>query len=373
MTIFILGPDTKMLYKLRGDLIEQLVEYGHQVTAVAPDREFEKELRAFRADFIQLPFQRTALNPFHDVKLLLAYRRLFKAEKPDLVFSYSLKPVLYASLAAGSVKIPRVYALIPGSGIIFGKRGSFSAIVRFMVSIFYKRSFKACNKVFFQNREDMSLFTDNKLLPAEKCIRVNGTGVNMQRFMPCALPRRPVFLMISRLLINKGVLEYCEAAQKIKALYPKAKFMLVGSFDENPMSLKSDALESYLVNGVIEYFGEVRNVMPLVRRSSVFVLPTYYNEGIPRTILEAMAMARPVITTDWRGCRDAVQDQVNGFLVPIRNVDALCEKMEHYIQHPDQIEKMGYAGYKICKEKYDVRTVNDFMIAHMGLHIPDHL
>ena len=205
-----------------------------------------------------------------------------------------------------------------------------------------------------------------KSLPTGKAEIVNGSGVNMERFLKAPLPEKPVFLMVSRIIREKGVMEYCKAAQAVKKDYPDTRFILLGAFDNAIGGLDKDEVMPFVQRGVIELPGEVKDPVAFYQNCSVYVLPSYYREGLPRTLLEAMSCGRPLITTDWTGCRLTVADGENGFLVPVRNVGALADRMRKLIENPVMIRQMGERSYEICQKQFDVHFVNGQMRKIIG-------
>ncbi len=221
-------------------------------------------------------------------------------------------------------------------------------------------------KTFFQNKDDAKEFLKLGLVRKGNVKIVNGSGVNMEIFAPMPMPKEQIFLLIGRVLRDKGILEYIQAARKVKSVYPRARFQIIGQFDINPSSIKIQDLQPYIQDGSIEYLGAINDVRPFLAKSFVYVLPSY-REGTPRSVLEAMATGRPIITTDAPGCRETVIHGVNGFLVPIKDVNTLAEKMLWMIENSEEAEKMGKESLRICKEKYDVKKVNESIIKTMNL------
>ena len=211
----------------------------------------------------------------------------------------------------------------------------------------------------------MKVFTDNRIVDKEKCVITNGSGVNLERFSQKPLPDENRFLLIARVLRDKGIMEYLEAADKVAEKYPDAKFDLLGPLDTNPSALTEDDLAPYL-NENVKYLGGTNDVRPYIEKARVYVLPSY-REGTPRTVLEAMAVGRPVITTDAPGCRETVTDGENGFLVPVKDAGAIAEKMIYFIENPERAQEMALRSMEICRKKFDVRSVNKTLLRTMGL------
>jgi glycosyltransferase involved in cell wall biosynthesis len=287
--------------------------------------------------------------------------------RPDIVLSYTIKPVIYASIAAWLAGVNRRYVLVTGLGFNFteSRDGAVTHLVRWL----YKFALGKVNKVFFQNPDDKASFEDMRVVsPATSSVVVNGSGIDVGAFKDKPLPSGDiVFLMIARLLGDKGVREYAEAAARIREIFPNARFHLAGWIDEHPNAISRQELESWIENGTIEFLGYLDDVRPEIEAATVYVLPSYYREGTPRTVLEAMAMGRPIITTDAPGCRETVVDGYNGFLIPVKSVSGLVEAMQRFIENPDLAAEMGKRSREVAEDKYDVRKVNDVMLREMGI------
>jgi glycosyltransferase involved in cell wall biosynthesis len=287
--------------------------------------------------------------------------------KPTFVLGYTVKPVIYGSLAGWLASVPRRFALITGLGYAFqgeGQRGRLQKLVQALYSMAIAR----VEKVFFQNPDDEALFRQRKILQAStRSFVVNGSGVDLNEFAVAPLPPGPPrFLLIARLLGDKGVREYAHAARLVRARYPEAKFGIAGWIDENPDAISKSELDAWVAEGTLQYFGRMSDVRPALENSSVYVLPSY-REGTPRTVLEAMAMGRAIITTDAPGCRETVINGDNGFLVPVKSVDELAQAMISFVQRPALMQTMGLRGRQLAEEKYDVHKVNEMMLREMGM------
>jgi len=366
MKILIIAGYTPSLINFRGDLIRDMVLAGHEVIAAGPEAGYENQIKELGADFARIPLERAKISILNDLNFLLKIRELVKKEKPDLVFSYTIKPVVYGSLAARLAGVKNIYAMVTGLGYAFTAQTFKAKIIKTVSSCLYYLALKGCKQVFFQNPDDRQEFVKRGITKAKKCVLVNGSGVNLDKFEATELAEEHTFLMIGRVLRDKGVIEYLEAAQTVKKRYPESRFLLVGPFDSNPNSLSQADLEPYIKNGSIEYAGSTDDVRSYLAQCSVFVLPSY-REGTPRTILEAMAMKRPIITTDAPGCRETVIDGENGFLVPVQDSSAIAEKMVWMIENRSETAKMAERSLEICREKYDVKKVNAFLLNQMNL------
>lgn len=367
--IVIISHYSPSLINFRGDLIRAMVKLGHKVICLGPEAGFEQPLQELGADYRQIPLHRTGLNPLKDVKTLFSLRKVLKEIKPDIVFSYTVKPIVYGSIAAHMAGVRRMYALISGLGYVFIGQTFKQRLLTQIVAFLYRRGLKYNQVVFFQNPDDLHLFVSKSIVPKTvKPVLVNGSGVNIEKFAFAPPKLSPVtFLLIARLIKDKGILEYVESARLLKQKYPAAKFQLLGPLDINPAAITQEQLERWTKEGIIEYLGKTNDVRPYIADASVFVLPSFYREGTPRSVLEAMSMGRPIITTDAPGCRETVIDGKNGFLVPVKDVDALKSAMEKFILEPDLISQMGKQSRIIAEEKYDVRKVNRAILKEMGL------
>jgi len=346
-----------------------MVKLGHKVICLGPEAGFEQPLQELGADYRQIPLHRTGLNPLKDVKTLFSLRKVLKEIKPDIVFSYTVKPIVYGSIAAHMAGVRRMYALISGLGYVFIGQTFKQRLLTQIVAFLYRRGLKYNQVVFFQNPDDLHLFVSKSIVPKTvKPVLVNGSGVNIEKFAFAPPKLSPVtFLLIARLIKDKGILEYVESARLLKQKYPAAKCQLLGPLDINPAAITQEQLERWTKEGIIEYLGKTNDVRPYIADASVFVLPSFYREGTPRSVLEAMSMGRPIITTDAPGCRETVIDGKNGFLVSVKDVDALKSAMEKFILEPDLISQMGKQSRIIAEEKYDVRKVNRAILKEMGL------
>lgn len=364
MKILIVSPKNKTVYNFRGDLIKDMIAAGNEVYVTGPNRDFIDEIMSLGIKkFFEIPLIKDNTNPRGDLRYLRNLKDCMKKLRPDMVFSYTVKPVIYGSLAASKAGVKYIYGMITGLGRAYSAKGGKARLVRSVTKALYKPALKKCRKVIFQNPDDAEQLVNTGCLLRDKVEFVNGSGVNMQRFVRTPLPKENVFLMVSRIIREKGVLEYCRAAEIVKAKYPRTSFILLGAFDQAIGGLSPETIREYIERGIVEYPGEAKDPIEYYRRSSVYVLPSYYREGLPRTILEAMSCGRPVITTNWIGCRQAVEDGVNGFLIPIKDHEALADRMIRLIEDRELLEKMGERSYELCCSKYDVKIVNRQMRA----------
>lgn len=359
------------LIAFRGPLMAEFVDSGASVTVTAPaiDAAMRAHLQSLGAIPVSLPMQRTGVNPLHDIAYAARLYCLLQKQGTEVMLAYTIKPVIYGTLAAWFARVPRRYALITGLGYAF--TGDRKGIIQRVVAFLYRLALARAHKVFFQNPDDERLFRQLGILPATvPSVVVNGSGVDVEAyaFHP-VVNETPIFLMIGRLLGDKGVREYAAAARRVKASVPAARFQLAGWIDSNPDAIAQSELDGWIADGTLEFLGKLDDVRPAITAATVYVLPSY-REGTPRTVLEAMAMGRPVITTDAPGCRETVTDGDNGFLVPVKSVNALVEAMLKFIEDPTLAPRMGQRSREIAEEKYDVHKVNAVMLREMGMTLP---
>ncbi|MDN3954744.1 glycosyltransferase family 4 protein [Sporolactobacillus laevolacticus] len=368
MKIAIIANNTFSLIHLRFEMILDFLSKGHNLVIYVPDNEYIDQLNDLNnVKCVELHYNRTGTNPVNDFKLIRTYRKHIRNDKPDIVFAYNLKPVIYGIYAAHKEGIKELFAMIPGAGFVFSGENIKAKIIQLLIRSMYQKSLRLCKKVFFQNPDDLGEFVSGGMLQKKQCVQINGSGVNLERFLNYPLPNKPVFLFIARLLRVKGIIEYCEAAKKIHQKYPNIEFHVVGGYDENPTSINKNELDRYISQNVILYQGQVKDVRPYIRNASIFVLPSYHREGVPHVILEAMSMGRSILTTTAIGCRETVKEGINGFMIPPKDVEALVEKMIWFIEHYDKVSQMGKESYLYCKEKFDVNRVNKIIVKSMEL------
>ena len=342
--ILLLGSYAPSLLNFRGPLIAALSGRGHHVVAAAPEigEDIAAGLRAIGAEPLSLRLSNASLSPLSMLRSLRDLRRLLRAQRPDLLISYTIKPVILGALAGRAVGVPRIVSLITGLGFAFADDGGGPGrrFVRLVASRLYRLALAKSDVILFQNNDDRALFGELGLLPPDRTIAIiDGSGVDIEVFDVAPLPPRPAFLMIARLLRDKGIREFASAAKRLRRTYPDVPIALVGYLDPSPNSLAAAELADLVACG-IEFHGKLDDVRPAISACSVYVLPSY-REGTPRSVLEAMAMGRAIITTDAPGCRETVIDGVNGFLVPVRDADSLYEAMERFVLHPELAPRMG--------------------------------
>ncbi|RZG87014.1 glycosyltransferase family 1 protein [Acinetobacter sp. WCHAc060033] len=372
--IVLIGTTGSSFYGFRADLIKQLVSEGHTVYALTSEytEQCLEKIKVLGAIPVTYQLSRGGLNPFADIQSFLQLKKILKNLQPDIVFSYFAKPVIYGSMAAKAAKVPTVIGMLEGLGYTFTNQpegqSAKTKLIRNIQVLLYRMAFPCLHKMIFLNPDDQyDLMQKHNLKVAEVHI-LGGIGLNLEGYPYSEAEMSPVkFLFIGRLLKEKGVFELITAMRLVKVKYPQAHFTILGAIDHQNMgALKQVELDALLEEQLFEYPGYVTNVNQWITDSSVFVLPSY-REGVPRSTQEAMAIGRPVITTDVPGCRETVIDGLNGFLVPKWDAEALAEKMCYFIENPEQVNLMGLESYKIAQEKFDADKVNSKLIEIMGL------
>lgn len=370
MKIAVFGSYAPSLINFRGPLLQAMVNAGHNVVGLAPedDLTIRKKLQALGVEYKPVPLRRTGLNPIHDLVCIENLVQAFKTLKPDLLLSYTVKPVVYGSLAAAYAGIPKRYSMITGLGSSLRTVNWKTHLTSHAVKLLYRGSLSFNHGVFFQNPDDMNFFTHHRLI-APNCpkILIHGSGVDLDYFQYVPLKKTPLtFLMIARLTRDKGVFEYIEAARILKAQYPHVRCCLLGPFDSNPNAISREQVQAWQREGVVEYQGETDDVRPFLMEAHIFVLPSY-GEGTPRSVLEAMAMGRAVITTQVAGCKETVLHEKTGFLVPAQEALALAKAMQRFVMDPQLVEPMGLEGRTYAEQKYDVHQVNQVILQTLRL------
>lgn len=394
MKVLVLTADANTLIYHRGDLIRDFAAHGCEVvTSAAEDYPHVKEFVAgLGGRHRAIRMVRSKVNPLKDLVTLRDMFRMFREEKPDALFAYTIKSVVYGCVVARLAGIRRVYALLPGLGFTFVKPVTWKQKILSRISeALHRFALKRADVIFMQNHDDVKLFKEMNMLPSGVPVHVTaGSGVNMEEYAHAPMDAdeaveegRIRFVLVSRLLISKGVRVFAEAARRIKQLHPHAEFHLVGPFDPNPNRVEEREVQQWVAEGTLVHHGMVKDVASLLKKMHVFVLPTWYREGVPHATLEALATGRPIITTNSVGAKECVKltaegeqqrasgemlmQGENGFLCQPQNVAAVECAMEWYLAHHDQIVKQGHASRQLAAEVFDVRLVNEIILKAMNL------
>ncbi|WP_223428209.1 glycosyltransferase family 4 protein [Tateyamaria pelophila] len=354
------------IWNFRRPVVEALIADGHRVTVLAPRDDSVTKLENLGCRFLPLDMSVKGLNPLQDLKLFHRFKRIFRTEQPDVILSYTIKNNIFGAMAASKLNIPFI-PNVTGLGTAFLSGGVLQKIAESL----YRKAFSPLSTIFFQNEDDRGLFIDRRLVTRDQAQLLPGSGIDLERFAATEFPgesEAPIFLMIARLLRDKGVLEFVEAARQVKSTHPRARFQLLGAVDAaNRTAIDAATVRSWQEEGVIEYLGTSEDVRPYIAAAHCVVLPSY-REGAPRTLIEAAAMARPLIATDVPGCRTVVDRDVTGYLCEVRNASDLAERIESFLTLP-QADKaaMGQAGRAKMAAEFDqslvVKAYRDVMDA----------
>lgn len=389
--ILVLTGDGKTLVYHRGELLKRFADAGLEVVGGASEElpHVRKFLASFGGRYQVLPISRSSLNPVDDWRMIRALWKWMREERPDYFFAYTIKSVCYGCLVAKMLGVPRIFALVPGLGFAFTPDGTWKQrLVHVMSRFLYSVALRCVNAVFLQNHDDERLLRETRVIPARVPIHVTmGSGVPLDEF-PFRETRSGEqirnegmrFVLVTRLLRNKGVCEFAQAAERVRQRWPKAEFLLVGPPDPSPDGVPAGDVNDWHQRGVTRYEGERRDIANVLRSADVFVLPTFYREGVPRSTLEALSTGLPVITTDAVGSRETILDASspgseekgiargkNGWLVPVKDVPALVQACEAALERPEDLADMGRQSRRLAEQTFDVRRVNRLILDVMGL------
>lgn len=345
-----------VLYNFRKEIVHRLLSEGYEVYITFPKGDRVEYFENLGCKFIETKVDRRGINPIKDLKLLKSYNKIMKEIKPNMVLTFTIKPNIYGGMIARHNKIPYI-ANITGLGSALENKG----IIQKITVMLYKIAFKKIKKVFLQNEENMQFFID-KNIAKEKLKLIPGSGVNLSEFTVFEYPEenKPLeFLFLARVMKEKGIEEYIEMATRIKKKYKDVKFHILGFCEEQ----YQERLKKLQEENIVQYHGMQKDIRPFIEKSHCTIHPSFYPEGISNVLLESAACGRPVITTNRSGCRETVDDGINGYIVPIKDVDKLTEKVEQFINLPyEDKKKMGLAGRKKVEKEFDRNiVVNAYM------------
>lgn len=345
------------IYNFRMNLVRSLQAEGHEVHTIAPTDEYTHYLTEAGCIHHAVKMDSRGANPIKDLALIFELHSIYKKVRPDVILHYTIKPNVYGSLAASFLKIP-VVNNVCGLGTVFLKDDLLSAIAMFL----YRVSFRFPKKVFFQNPDDLTLFLDKKLVPSKTVDLLPGSGIDLTKFKPVSFTRNEkfTFLLISRLITDKGVLEYVDAVKKLRSEGLDARFQVLGAIDpEHKRGIKREVIQEWINSGIIEYLGTTKDVRHFIELADCVVLPSY-REGTPRTLLEAASSSKPIVATNVPGCNQVVEDKINGLLCNIKDSDDLAAKMRAMANFDDDtLRAMGANGRKKMEAEYDEAIVID--------------
>lgn len=374
--IIIIGTVASSFYGFRADLIRAMREKQYTVYAFTSEYTDSdlKKIESLGAIPMTYELNRGGLNPLSDIVATYKLSKKIREIKPDLVFSYFSKPVIFGTIAAKLAKVPKIIGMLEGLGYTFTEQPEGLAkkteLIKKLQVLLYKFALPQLDKLIFLNPDDPKDLIDQYAINVRKVEVLGGIGLNLKEYpcQPIINIQQPInFLFIGRLLKEKGIHDFLNAAKIVKEKYPETQFIVLGAIDPHNLgALTQSELDGLISSNIIDYPGHVGNVKDWIANCHVFVLPSY-REGVPRSTQEAMAIGRAVITTDVPGCRETVEHGVNGFIVAKWNPEALAEKMIYFIEHPEQIEKMGYESYKIAQDKFDAEKVNQRLLNILGL------
>jgi glycosyltransferase involved in cell wall biosynthesis len=343
------------IYNFRLNLARALKNTGYEVVLIAPYDKYSELLKK-EFEYYDIYMNNKGTNPIQDLKTLIEFYKLFKKIKPDIILNYTIKPNIYGNIAAHFLGIKTINN-IAGLGILFVNEGIITKIAKWL----YKISQKNSSKIFFQNREDYEIFIKEKIVDKNKCDILPGSGIDTIKFTPIERKKDGIFrfLLLSRMLWEKGVGEYVEAAKIIKQKYKNVEFQLLGFLDtDNRSAISKEQMDKWVKEGYVTYLGVSDNVKEVIAQADCIVLPSYYREGTPRTLLESASMAKPIITTDNVGCHNVVDDGINGYLCKTKNIQDLVNKMEKMLNLSEEArKKMGEAGRKKMIKEFDEKIV----------------
>ena len=369
--IVVLGAQPEWLSGLRGPMIRDFLGRGYRVTAIGAEEmpAVRRTLEDWGASYVVVPIRRAGLNPVADAGAIFSLWHTLRRLQPEIVFAYTVKPVVYGMPVAWAAGVKRRFAMITGRGYSFQPGNEMSRrVARMLATLLYRVGLRFAHGVLFHNEDDRALFRHARMITGNtRTARIWGSGIDLDQHRPQPLPDGPItFLMIGRLIRDKGVREYAAAARKIVAEGAAARFVLVGPMDPSPNGVTDAELAEWQASGAIDYRGPLDDVRPAIGACHVLVLPSYA-EGLPRTVLEGMAAGRAVITTEAPGCADTVVEGVTGYKVPVRDASTLAEAMRRCIGDPDFVVRAGEAGLRFAMDRFDVNAVNADIARFIGI------
>ncbi len=378
MKILVLGNQARAMSNFWTVLLRRMCEAGHEVICLIPetvpgdDPPWEKALADIGVQLRHYPLDRKGLHPLRDVRTLRALWKICKQERPDRLFAYTVKPVIYGAVASALAGFPtrkNRHVMITGLGYMFEADTALKKILLQVGRLLYRLAFLCAGTVYFQNDDDRNLFEKLSILPKSIIVQKSkGTGVDLRRFATQNIlgNASPLFLFVGRLLEAKGLRELAVAAEMVQSEYPDTKFQLLGPAEKGPGSVPLEQVLAWQRKGIVEYLGETQDVRPYLEQASVVVLPSW-REGTPCSLMEAMSMGRAVIAADAPGSREVVRDGINGFLTPVRDASALADAIKRFIIDPSLAARMGAAGRSLMENEFSAERVADELLRSMDV------
>lgn len=360
-TILLIGNTSWGMYRFRGELMQKLISLGHLVVVVAPLDHYSIEIEKLEARFIELTLDRKGTNPIKDFLYLIKLTKILLNEKPNVVISYTIKPILYGTIAAWLAQVPQRIAVTTGLGNTFNSNNILNKITK----ILYRISLRFAREVWFLNKDDIAVFIEQKLVAKDKVFLLPGEGINLDYYTPAHQSGSWTFTLISRMLWDKGIGIFVEAAQELKEKYPHINFWLVGPVDEgNPEGIKLSQLKEWDNLGFIKYLGVTEDVREVLKNTTCLIHPTFYKEGLSRVLMEACSMEVPCVTTNIPGCREVVVDGFNGFLIPPNNSKALAHAVVNFMNLSDESRKaLSINGRLRMIENFSIEKINSIYLS----------
>lgn len=368
--IILISSYAPSLINFRASLMCELQKNGYKVYGFGPEADSKtlERLKALNVEYVNYPLSRNTLNPLADLKTIFYLRKKIKEIQPEFIIPYTIKPVLYGNIAIKGLPVKSL-SLITGLGFYALPAVNIKdRLAKTIITYLYKLGVNKNVILAFQNTDDIQFFKEKKILTSDLVYCITpGSGIDTNKFQFSPPVNSPItFLFIGRLLKSKGIEFFLKSAESLKIAYPQVKFEAIGMPDPlNSDSVDEKVLQDYHDRSIINYIGEVDNVIPYLKKASVFVLPSYYREGVPRTLLEALAIGKPIITTNHVGCKETVIDKTNGFLIIPKSLDALIEAQRKFIENPTIIEGFGKESRLLAEQKFDVKIVNNILMKYI--------
>ncbi|MFM1879719.1 MAG: hypothetical protein RLZZ241_2585 [Bacteroidota bacterium] len=365
--ILVIAPHYWSLINFRGDFLKALIAMGYEVYACAPKmpKDFKQQLKALGATPVTFQLNRTGLNPFNDLLSVRDLYKIIKANDIHVVFPYAIKPIIFGSLAARLAGVP-VISMVTGLGFTFSRVSFKAKFLQIFTERLYRFALRHNKKVVFQNADDCDLFLKKNIIPQkEKTVVIDGSGVNLKNFEfreNYKQTQNVKYVFVARLLFEKGIGFYVDAAKALKKDFPEAEFHILGIEADGGTGYSVAQLKSLHQDKIVVFHGRQENVIPYLSSCDIFVLPSYYREGVPRSILEALSIGMPIITTDMPGCKETIDDGKNGFLIEPKKYEPLFKAMKSFLEHPETIGPMGVASRNLAERKFDVNIINNTLV-----------